>query len=136
MQTGKGCPCWSAQHDGGNYIRTSAISFFCDAGRGHFDVSDQLVDYIAMFLKKAVQYRLPKESPIDWQTKLLPVNPEKGWLKERWKKDEKPRLPAAPYSQYKGDREKAFLYFDQEMTETTEKYYARVRGKKRAVPRV
>ena len=73
---------------------------------------------------------MPKESPIDRPVNLIPVNPEIGWLKERWKKDEKPRLPAAPYSQYKGDRENAFWYFDKEMAEVTEKYYAQVRGKK------
>ena len=108
----------------------SAVSFFCDAGRGHFDVSDQLVDYIALFLKKAVQYRLPKECPIDCPVKLIPVDPEKGWLKERWKKDKKPQHPAATYSQYKGERKDAFWYFDQEMAEATEKQYAQVRGKK------
>lgn len=108
----------------------AAISFFCDAGRGHFDVSDQLVDYLSLFLKKAVQYRLPKESPLDQSVKLLPVNPENGWLKERWKKDQGPQFPAAPYSNYKGERKDAFWYFDQEMAETTEKFYARVRGKK------
>ena len=108
----------------------STVSFFCDAGRGHFDVSDQLVDYIALFLKKAVQYRLPIESSLDRPVKLIPVDPEKGWLKERWEKDQKPSIPAAQYNEYKGDRKDAFRYFDQEMAETTEKYYSSVRGKK------
>lgn len=108
----------------------SVVSFFCDAGRGHFDVSDQLVDYITLFLKKAVQHRLPKESSLDLPVKLIPLNPENGWLKERWKKDQKPQHPEAHYSQYKGDRKDAFWYFDQEMAETTEKFYAKVRGKK------
>lgn len=108
----------------------STISFFCDAGRGHFDVSDQLVDYLSLFLKKAVQYRMPMESPIDRPVKLIPVDPEKGWLKERWKKDEKPSVSEARYNEYKGDRKAAFWYFDKEMAETTEKFYAQVRGKK------
>jgi hypothetical protein len=108
----------------------AAISFLCDVGHGHFDVSDQLVDYLSMFIKKAVQYRLPKESPLDQPVKLIPVNPENGWLKERWKRDQKPQFQATPYSEYKGEKKDAFWYFDQEMAETTEKYYARVRGKK------
>lgn len=108
----------------------SVISFFCDAGHGHFDVSDQLVDYLSIFIEKAVQYRLPKESLLDQPVKLIPVKPENGWLKERWKKDQKPQFPAAPYSNYKGDKKDAFWYFDQEIAEITEKYYARVRGKK------
>lgn len=108
----------------------AAISFFCDAGHGHFDVSDQLIDYLSLFLKKAVQYRLPKESPLDRPVKLIPVNPENGWLKERWKRDQKPQFPSASYSEYKGDKKDAFWYFDREMAETTERFYARVRGKK------
>ena len=108
----------------------SAISFFCDAGRGHFDVSEQLIDYLSLFIKKAVQYRMPKESPIDRPVKLFPVGPENGWLKERWKRDQKPLFPEAQYAQYKGERKDAFWYFDQEMAETTEKFYARVRGEK------
>ncbi|MDP3434745.1 MAG: hypothetical protein Q8T04_17535 [Bacteroidota bacterium] len=108
----------------------ATISFFCDAGRGHFDVSDQLVDYLSLFLKNALRYRLPKESTPDEPVKLIQVDPEKGWLKERWKKDQKPSVPVARYNEYKGDRKDAFWYFNQEMAETTEKYYARVRGKK------
>jgi hypothetical protein len=108
----------------------AAVSFFCDAGRGHFDASDQLVGYLSLFLKKAVQYRLPKKSPANKPVKLVPVNPEDGWLKERWKKDEQPQFPAAPYSEYKGNRMDAFWYFDSEIAEATEKYYANVRGKR------
>ena len=32
----------------------SCISFLCDAGRGHFDVSDRTAEYIALFVKKAM----------------------------------------------------------------------------------
>jgi len=108
----------------------AAVSFLCDAGHGHFDISDELIDYLNLFIRKAVQNRLPKESPLDKPIKLIPVNPENGWLKERWKKDQKPQVPAASYLQYKGDRKDAFCYFDQETAEATENYYAQVRGKK------
>ena len=36
----------------------SCISFLCDTGRGHFDVAGQTADYIALFLRKALEYRL------------------------------------------------------------------------------
>jgi hypothetical protein len=107
----------------------SAISFFCDAGRGHFDVSDQLVDYLALFIRKAVQYRMPEESKSDRPVRLIPVNPENGWLKERWRRNKEPEFAAAPYALYKGDRKDAFWYFDKEMARKTEKCYARGRGK-------
>ena len=108
----------------------ATISFLCDAGHGHFDTSDELIGYLSLFIKKAVQYRLPKESPIDKPVKLRTLNPQNGWLKERWKRDEKPGVPSAPYSRYTGPRKDAFWYFDKEMTEATEDSYKRVRGKK------
>ncbi len=108
----------------------AAISFLCDAGHGHFDISDELIDYLSLFIKKAVAYRLPSKSPLDKPVQLIAVNPRKGWLKERWKKDVKPLYTAAPYNQYKGDRKEAFWYFDKKTADATEKFYAKVRGKK------
>lgn len=108
----------------------AAVSFLCDAGHGHFDISDELIDYLNLFIKKAVQYRLPIKTSLDKPVLLKPVNPSKGWLKERWKKDSKPNYSAASYNRYKGDRKDAFWYFDKEMGSATEKFYAKVRGKK------
>jgi hypothetical protein len=108
----------------------AAVSFLCDAGHGHFDISDELIDYLNLFIKKSVQYRLPAVSPLDRPVKLIAVDSRKGWLKERWKKDSKPTYSAAAYNQYKGDKKEAFWYFDQEMANATEKFYAKVRGKK------
>lgn len=108
----------------------AAVSFLCDAGHGHFDISDELIDYLNLFIKKSVAYRLPLKSPLNKPVQLIAVNPRKGWLKERWKKDVKPLYTAAPYNQYKGDRKEAFWYFDKETADATEKFYAKVRGKK------
>lgn len=106
------------------------VSFLCDAGHGHFDISDELIDYLHLFIRKAVQYRLPSATALDKPVLLKPVNPKKGWLKEKWKKDSKPNYLAASYNQYKGDRKDAFWYFDKEMANATEEFYAKVRGKK------
>ena len=108
----------------------AAISFLCDAGHGHFDISDELVNYICLFIEKAVHYRLPKKSSLDGAVILEAINPEDSWLKERWRKDQQPSAKDAPYRQYQGDRKDAFWYFDQEIAEATESYYAKVRGKK------
>lgn len=108
----------------------SAVSFLCDAGHGHFDISDELVHYLALFVKKAMQYRLPKDMPLDRPTRLLPVDPHKGWLADRWRGD-CPRAKAAPYDEYQGNREDAFWYFDREMVCETEKRYASTRNKKK-----
>ena len=108
----------------------SCISFLCDAGRGHFDVADETAAYIALFLEKAINQRLTDEVTKDGKVKLNPVNPTKGWLAERWHPDQKKRVKAAPYSQYKGDPHDAFWYFDREIAEATETRYTQSRGKK------
>ncbi|HEY4786987.1 MAG TPA: hypothetical protein VIH57_13105 [Bacteroidales bacterium] len=116
-----------------NYKKThpkSCISFLCDAGRGHFDYSEQLVHYLGLFIEKAVKYRLPKSVPMNAPILLIPIDPEKGWLADRWRKDSLPEAPAAPYNDYKGNRENAFWYFDNQIAMETEKIYARQRGKK------
>jgi hypothetical protein len=108
----------------------AAISFLCDAGHGHFDISDELIDYLNLFIKKAVQYRLPSKSALDQPVKLIAIDPYKGFLKERWKKDQEPSYASASYDQYKGDKKEAFWYFDKEIANATEAFYAKARGKK------
>lgn len=108
----------------------SCISFLCDAGHGHFDVSEDVVDYMCLFLKKAATYRLPKQQSLDQATVLTKVDVMKGWLAERWHPVQPKRSKAAPFMQYKGDAHDAFWYFDQEIAVATEQYYAKNRNKK------
>lgn len=105
------------------------LSFLADAGHGHFDISDELIDYLSLFLKKTVEYRLPEHSSLDAPIQLIPVEAKNGWLADRWRKNEKPTAEAASYDKYKGDKNHAFGYFDKEMADATEKYYANERGK-------
>ena len=116
----------------------SCISFLCDAGRGHFDVADRTAEYIGLFLKKAVEQRIPETADCSRPVALKKLHLRDGWLAERWRtgKDEpqgevrtarlarQPRRSRpAPYSQYKGDKHDAFWYFDGEMAELTEAIY-------------
>ena len=105
------------------------LSFLADAGHGHFDISDELIDYLSLFLKKTVEYRLLEHSSLDAPIQLIPVEAKNGWLADRWRKNEKPTAEAASYDKYKGDKNHAFWYFDKEMADATEKYYANERGK-------
>jgi hypothetical protein len=106
------------------------ISFLADAGYGHFDISDEMIDYIGLFLKKAAKFRLPARMPLDKPAKLIPVDPVKGWLMPRFHPDIKPEAPAAPYAMYKGNVKDAFWYFDKEIALAAEKFYATSRFKK------
>ena len=111
----------------------SCISFLCDTGRGHFDIADRTAVYLALFLKKAMEYRLPETYDVDKPVMLKKLNPENGWLAERWHPDQKRRAKAAPFKQYKGDPHDAFWYFDKEMVDMTEERYRQERGKNRNI---
>lgn len=103
----------------------SCISFLCDAGRGHFDIADRTALYIARFLQKALEYRLPEGTqPTDTvPVRLKKLDPEEGWLAQRWCPAPAKRAKAAPFHRYKGDPHDAFWYFDREMAELTEAIY-------------
>ena len=109
------------------------ITFFADAGHGHFDYSDELIAYISLFIQKVAGYRLPKEKDGDLNAHvtLTPIDPSKGWLMDRWHKDSLPTAQPAPYSKYKGNIGTASWAFDEEMAKATEAYYANARGKER-----
>jgi hypothetical protein len=105
------------------------LAIFCDVGNGHFNYSDQLVNFLGLFIRKAAELRLPADAPLDQPVKLKPVDPRQGWLVDRWRKDQSPTASAAPWAKYTGDRSEAFWCFDKEMAWETGKYYDRQRGK-------
>lgn len=107
----------------------SVISLFCDAGHGHFDYSDEMIDYVCLFIKKAALKRLSLNGGSQKFSDLIPIDPQKGWLMDRWHKDSLPMVSAAPYALYKGDRQAASWVFDEEMANATERFYAASRGK-------
>lgn len=109
----------------------TALSMLANPGAGHFDVSDEKVEYLAFYLKKAAQHRLPATAPGgNTPVKLKPIDPSTdGWLADRWHKDSGPSAPAAPVRRYKGDPKNAFWYFDEEHARVTEEFQARYRGK-------
>lgn len=82
----------------------SRISFLCDAGRGHFDLSEQTQRYIARFIAKAL------ENP----------RPEGGVYYSRWSAD----------GMESTDPHDCFWYQDQEMADWTKAIYESSHGKK------
>jgi len=110
----------------------AAISFLAYAGHGHFDFSDALMNYLATFIRKAAEYRISKDSKPDSEghIALKSVNPEEGYLMERWMQNHKERYASGTYSHFGGDRQRAFWYFDRDMTERTQRYYKQAQGKK------
>lgn len=94
------------------------LSMLACPGEGHFASSPEKAAFIALFIKKAIQYGH--------------VDPTKtGWLKERWKGDGKPSCSPGSIRKYKGDPAESFWFFDRETAYAAQKYEARFRGLKR-----
>jgi hypothetical protein len=107
------------------------LSMLAEPGAGHFDVSDEKVAYLALYLKKAAQYRLPDEMPLDRPAKLKLIDPNhQGWLVNRWQYSRASATPAAPVGKYIGDKKEAFWFFDEELARATEQFESRYRDKK------
>ena len=125
---------WEARIEPGfDYVASrpkTPLLFLADAGHGHFDYSDELVSYIALFIKKAASYRLPAKWPLNGRPRLNFIDPAKGWRMDRWRKDSLPIARPAPYNNYEGHKKYFSWAFDKEVTDATEKFYALARGKK------
>lgn len=96
---------------------------------GHFIALDDKIALLALYVKKAAQYRLPKNYS-GGAVKLNPIEVMKtGWLAGRYATDKNPPAPAAPVGEFKGDPVQAFWYFDGELAQAVEKFQQRHRGK-------
>ncbi len=72
------------------------------------------IELAALFVRKAAQYRLPKQKRDGSRPAVcapLPVN--QGWLTDA--DLDHPQFEPAPYHAYKGDKNNAFWHFDEEM---------------------
>lgn len=97
----------------------------------HFSASDLKISFLCLYLRKAAQYRLPADWPINQCPRLNPIDPTKmGWLVDRGRPDGKPTAPAAPVGQYTGNPKDAFWVFDGELARAVETIGAMYAGKK------
>lgn len=104
-------------------------SIVVEPGAGHFAWSDRNAAYLALFIRKAAQARIP-DWPLDAKepVKCREIDPRSGWLTDLAikAKGEEP----APHDGYRGDKAKAAWHFDREMAEATIAYHAGGFGKK------
>ena len=107
------------------------LSMLACPGEGHFSSSDKKAEYIALYIRKAVQYRMSKDLPVKGSVRLRPIDPSKtGWLAEKWIPNQAPSVSSAPVDQFKGNPGQAFWFFDKELVRATEVYEAAYRGLK------
>ena len=86
------------------------MSLLVNPGGGHGSWSGQLAKYCALFIRKAVECRVPAargKGPVRCHT----IKPESGWLTDANLKA--PQFKPAPYAKYAGDANLAFWHFDE-----------------------
>ena len=98
-------------------------SIVVEPGAGHFAWSDRNAAYLAMFIRKAAQYRIPKQWPADSPTppELINIEPASGWATDL--AISKPGNPPAAYAAYAGDKTRANWHMDKELAEATVAYH-------------
>lgn len=110
------------------------IAFLGEAGHGHYDCSDDLVAFLAMFIRKAAEQRLPAQAPPppppDQPIPLKPIDPRNGWRIDRGHMDAPATAPPAPHAAYAGNGADAFWCFDEQMARATQRMHDSARGKK------
>jgi hypothetical protein len=106
------------------------LAMLAEPGTGHFDVSEDAISFLAMFIRKAVHYRLPQKTAMDHAPELRPIAPSEGWLVQRWHLNQKRTVSPAPAKDYGGDPAEAFWCFDEEMALATQNFRSDQIGKR------
>ncbi len=99
-----------------------------EPGDGHFAASPGKIALIDLYLRKAVQYRLPADTPAGSAPVLTPIDATKtGWRYEVWHLNQPPSTPAAPVADFHGTMD-AYWAFDQETARAIETFQSTNRG--------
>lgn len=133
MRDEKGRETWEGARDALAGYRAkeprNLASIVVEPGAGHFAWSERNARYLALFIRKAAQARIP-----DWPVeaakpaKCKDVDHTTGWLTDLTIKKPGPR--PAPFADYRGDKKWTSWHFDRESAMATEVYHEGVAGKK------
>jgi hypothetical protein len=106
------------------------MSALVEPGVTHFGWSEELARYLAMFIEKAAQRRLPAEAPAAGEAvKLIHLPKESGWLTDPVFPGP-PNHEAAPWPDFKADPYLAFWHLDGEIARANEQYGSLRKNKK------
>ncbi|MDT3401175.1 hypothetical protein [Mucilaginibacter terrae] len=106
------------------------LSMLACPGEGHFNATQEKIDFLAFYIAKALKFRLPKNYN-ERSESLSKVDPTvTGWLMEKWSGDKDLNLKAAPVKTYAGSKAEAFWFFDKETVSAVRKYQRRFSGLK------
>ena len=104
-------------------------SVLVQPGAGHFNWDDKVARYVAMFIEKATQARIPTgPAPAGQQPKLKELRKENGWLTDHILTT-RSNFKTAAYADYQGDATMAFWHIDEELARANEAF-GQTQGKK------
>lgn len=107
------------------------LSMLACPAEGHFAATQKKIDYLAFYIRKAAQYRLPEYDPLKGPPLLKKIDPtHTGWLMDKWRYNQTTAAAPAPVGKYKGNTAEAFWFFDEETVRVTEKYEADFRDQR------
>ena len=105
------------------------LSMLANPAQGHFATTDEKCVYLALYISKAIKYRLPRHTVEGVKPVLIRIDPKKeGWLVDKWRYNQKPMANPAPVGKYQGDATQAFWFFDEELAKATNAYQAQHRN--------
>jgi hypothetical protein len=111
--------------DGSDHL----IGEFVDIGAGHFEWNPGAAKVISMFIRKAVQSRLPENAPLTGAVMLKSIDSASGWLVDPTTLGTTD-FKVVPAKQWSGDPAKALWYFDKETAEVVNDYMVNGLAKK------
>jgi hypothetical protein len=135
MRAENGREAWQGARDALAAYRArnerNLASLAVEPGAGHFAWSDRNAAYLALWIRKAAEARLPATWPVGAKDPppLKEIEHRRGWLTDLAIETPGGSGPA-PYDEYRGDKAKAAWHFDQELAEATVACHAGAFGKK------
>jgi hypothetical protein len=94
------------------------MSLVVQPGADHFHGSPEVSRYVALFIRKTAEYRLPEQLPPgDAVVSCRRLEAGDGWLVDP--DLYRPTHPPAPYGTYTGKRMEALWHYDGETAEAT-----------------
>lgn len=99
-------------------------SILVEPGAGHFAWSDRNAEYLALFIPRAANARIPARWPIDSTkpVKLKQIDATRGWLTDLTIEDGG-KHPPAPWQKFAGDKQSTAWHFDETMAMATTAYH-------------
>ena len=134
MRREDGREAWEAARDHVAACRArderNLVSLAVEPGAGHFAWSQRNAAYLAVFLRKAADARIPASWPTDAEKPpaLKAIDHRTGWLTDLAISAK--GHPPAPYADYRGEKAKAAWHVDREMARASMDYYAGGLGRK------